>query len=100
MRGTPPYQSPDIIPGAEAWDVSSDLFAAGVVLYLLVCHEHPYENWEPRLGRQPRDPRAFRTELPAEFADFLVKACAPERQERFVSASEMRAALKAASQGL
>ena len=36
----------NIVPGADAWDVSPDLFAAGVVLYQLVCHEHPYEKDE------------------------------------------------------
>jgi serine/threonine protein kinase len=97
VRGTPPYQPPDIIPGADTWDVSPDLFAAGVVLYQLVCHEHPYQNWEPCLDQEPREPRQFRPELPAEFVEFLTRACAPRRQDRFATADEMRAALDTAS---
>jgi ATP-dependent Lon protease len=99
-RGTLPYQSPDIIRGAEGWDVSADLFAAGVVLYRLVCQEHPYENWEPRLDRSPSDPREYRPELPPDFAAFLTKACAAHRQDRFKTAREMRAELEVVGRGL
>jgi len=93
FSGTPPYQSPDIHPGIDTWDVSPDLFATGVVLYELLCHEHPYEHREPRLDREPRDPRMFRPELSPSLAAFLLKACACHRDERFATARAMRAAL-------
>src|SRR5207253_7353820 len=36
QSGTPPYQAPDA--DLTRWDVSTDLFAAGVVLYQLLCN--------------------------------------------------------------
>jgi len=93
LSGTPPYQSPDVHPGIETWDVSPDLFATGVVLYELLCHEHPYEQRQPRLDRNPRDPRDVRPDLSPALAAFLLKACARYRDERFVTARAMRAAL-------
>ncbi|MGI8552326.1 MAG: methylation-associated defense system protein kinase MAD6, partial [Dehalococcoidia bacterium] len=95
LSGTPPYQAPDIMAASfAAWDVSPDLFATGVVLYELLCNEHPYESSQPRVDLRPRDPRSFRPELSAELAGFLLKACAPFRDQRFATAREMRVALE------
>jgi ATP-dependent Lon protease len=91
--GTEPYQPPDI--GETSWNVSTDLFAVGVVLYELVCGEHPYPNALPRADMNPRDPSHFRRDVPASLARFLLKACAPMSDERFASSHEMRAALAA-----
>jgi serine/threonine protein kinase len=89
--GTEPYQPPDV--GETTWDVSTDLFATGVVLYELICGEHPYPNAWPRIDEMPRDPRQFLRDLPTGLASFLLKACAPLSDERFSTAREMRAAL-------
>ncbi len=41
QSGTRPYQAPDA--NLTRWDVSTDLFAVGVVLYELLCNgQHPY----------------------------------------------------------
>jgi serine/threonine protein kinase len=93
--GTPRYQSPDIIAGLESWDVSPDLFAVGVVLYELLTSQHPWEGEMPRPDAPPRDPRRFRSELAPAVAEFLLKACAPQRADRFASAHEMRTVLEA-----
>lgn len=95
QSGTPPYQSPDLVPGVDSWNPSPDLFASGVVLYELLCCEHPYEQAQPRVDRQPRDPRDFRQDISPALAAFLMKACAPWRAERFATATEMRVALEA-----
>jgi serine/threonine protein kinase len=93
FSGTPPYQAPDV--GFNQWDPSTDLFAAGVTLYEMACQHHPYENDTPSMHGRPRDPRQFRTDLPAPLAQFLIRACAPLRTERFKSAKEMSGALEA-----
>jgi hypothetical protein len=95
LSGTPRYKSPDIIPGVETWDVSPDLFATGVVLYELLCWQHPYDGDIPRADLMPRDPRQFRPELSPALAAFLLKACAPLRGDRFANARELRTALDA-----
>jgi serine/threonine protein kinase len=94
VSGTPPYQPPDA--DLTRWDVSTDLFAVGVTLYEMLCDgQHPYAQARPMPDVNPRDPRQFRKDLSAPLAQFLLKACAPERTARFQTAMEMRAALDA-----
>ncbi len=70
QSGTPPYQAPDV--NLTRWDVSTDLFAVGVVLYQLLCDgRHPYPGSKPMVGEQVIDPRTIRPDLNPELADFL-----------------------------
>jgi DNA-binding XRE family transcriptional regulator len=89
--GTPPYQPPE--GDLAIWDVTTDLFAAGVVIYELVTGEYPYVGGFPRSDQQPQDPRSFRPDLPLPLVHFLIQATAARRDERFQSAVEMRRAL-------
>ncbi len=94
VSGTPPYQPPDA--DLTLWDVSTDLFAVGVTMYELLCDgKHPYPGARPMGGVEPTDPRQYRPDLPQRLADFLLRACASERAERFTTAAEMRADLEA-----
>jgi hypothetical protein len=93
QSGTPPYQPPDA--GLTRWDVSIDLFAVGVVLYQLLCNgNHPYPNAVPTVDRPVINPRIMRSDLSAELAEFLVKACAPGSADRFTSAADMQLTLR------
>ncbi|HKO37394.1 MAG TPA: BREX system Lon protease-like protein BrxL [Solirubrobacterales bacterium] len=92
QSGTPPYQPPDGDFGR--WDVATDLFAVGVMLYELLCDgEHPYPRSQPVANAQPSDPKSVRPDLNDELAGFLLKSCAPERSARFATAIEMQARL-------
>jgi uncharacterized protein (TIGR02653 family) len=94
VSGTPPYQAPDA--NLTRWDVSTDLFAVGVTLYELLCDgNHPYEQSRPTAGVEPRDPRQYRRDMTDGLAEFLVRACAPDRSDRFQTAADMRGELKA-----
>jgi serine/threonine protein kinase len=91
--GTPPYQPPDA--GVTRWDVTTDLFAVGVLLYQLLCDGgHPFQNAAPMVGQQVIDPRTIRPGLGADLAEFLVKACAPASTDRFATAAGMRDVLR------
>jgi len=91
--GTPPYQPPDA--GLTRWDVSTDLFAVGVLLYRLLCDgQHPFPNAMPMAGVPVTDPRAIRPDLSPGLAGFLVRACAPASADRFSTAADMRLALR------
>ncbi len=93
QSGTPPYQPPDA--DLTHWDVSTDLFAVGVLLYQLLCNgSHPYPNAMPVLDGVVIDPRTSRSDLGTDLAEFLVKACAPASRDRFATAGEMRLALR------
>ncbi|HEY7147527.1 MAG TPA: serine/threonine-protein kinase [Streptosporangiaceae bacterium] len=99
QSGTPPYQPPDA--GLARWDVSTDLFAVGVLLYQLLCDgHHPFPNAMPVIDEQVTDPRTIRPELGSSLAEFLIKACAPANGDRFSTAAEMRAALRSIRAGL
>ena len=93
VSGTPPYQPPEA--DLTRWDVSTDLFAVGVTLYELLCNgEHPYPNGHPMSSEQVRDPRQFRPDLNLKLADFLRRACAPRRDDRFQAAAQMKSELE------
>ena len=90
--GTPPYQPPDA--DLTRWEVTPDLFAVGVILYELLCEgHHPYPNAMPMVDEPVIDPRKIRPDLTADLAEFLIKACAPVKADRFPTAAEMRDAL-------
>jgi serine/threonine protein kinase len=92
QSGTPPYQPPDV--DLTRWDVAPDLFAVGVILYELLCNgHHPYPNRMPVVYEPVIDPRTIRPDLNAELAQFLTKACAPAKLDRFSTAVEMQLAL-------
>jgi hypothetical protein len=93
QSGTPRYQPPDA--GLTRWDVSTDLFAVGVLLYQLLCNgHHPFPNAVPMTGESVTDPRTFRSDLDPDLAEFLIKACAPASVDRFATAADMKAALR------
>ena len=95
QSGTPPYQAPDA--DLTRWDVSTDLFAVGVMLYELLCDgHHPYPGSRSMVGEKAIDPRTIRPELSNAIAEFLLKACAADRADRFTTAKEMKSALEAA----
>jgi hypothetical protein len=93
QSGTPRYQPPDA--DLTSWDVSTDLFAVGVLLYQLLCNgSHPYPNALPVIDGPVTDPRTIRSDLGPDLAEFLIKACAPASRDRFPTAAEMRLALR------
>ena len=93
QSGTPPYQPPDA--GLTRWDVSTDLFAVGVLLYQLLCNgHHPFPDAMPMLGVPVIDPQTIRGDISPELAEFLIMACAPGRADRFATAADMQLALR------
>jgi len=93
QSGTPPYQPPDA--DLTRWEVTPDLFAVGVILYELLCDgHHPYPNARPMVDEPVIDPRKIRPDITADLAEFLIKACAPAKADRFTTAAEMRNALR------
>ncbi|ORX53259.1 Pkinase-domain-containing protein [Hesseltinella vesiculosa] len=47
--GSPHYASPEIVRGIPYFGPSSDIWSSGVVLYLLLCGHHPFD--DKRTGR-------------------------------------------------
>ena len=80
------YLPADAAPDAADPDV--DLFAAGIVLHELLTGDHPFEVRDPVGGQL-----SINAALSSEIRNLIARACAPHRENRFVSAGEFRAAL-------
>ena len=80
------YLPADAAPDAADPDV--DLFAAGIVLHELLTGDHPFEDRDPVGGQL-----SINAALSSEIRNLIARACAPHRENRFVSAGEFRAAL-------
>jgi serine/threonine protein kinase len=86
-----PYMDPALFHEAVT-DRRNDLFGLGVTAYETLTGRLP---WSPaqRPRAHPRDPREFVKDLDRDTATFLMKAIHPDLDQRFQSATEMKAAL-------
>ncbi|HEV3190824.1 MAG TPA: protein kinase [Polyangiaceae bacterium] len=98
--GTPEYMSPEQARG-DPLDARSDLYTVGVILYQILTGRLPFEADSPtqvvlaHLTEAPRDPRevAPDRQIPAPFADLVLKALAKEPENRFQDADAFSAEL-------
>ena len=99
--GTSAYMSPEQIAGAEDIDYRADFYSLGCVLFECLAGQPPFhaarEEAILRLhlaGKHPKI-RKLRKDTPKELAAVLDKALQNEREDRWQSAAEMKAALPA-----
>lgn len=86
----------------EIVDKRSDLYSAGICLWEMLAGKNPFDTGESALMlmhrvSNPEIPsiRTIRPDLPEALDDFLKKAIAPDPDDRFASAEEMRGRLTA-----
>jgi serine/threonine protein kinase len=97
--GTAGYMSPEQVRG-EKLDARSDLFSFGLVLYEMATGKRAFagdsgpELQEAILTKMPGAVRRANPKLPARFEQVLSKALEKNREARYQSAAEMRAALQ------
>ncbi len=81
----------------QAQKIDRDIYALGITFYECITSKYPFDDQDPKLRRdkQPRDPRSFTAckDLSDELVQFLMKAIAPHRLDRFSSAREFAEAL-------
>lgn len=107
LVGTPGYAAPEQIL-AETVDARTDVYAAGLVAYLLVAGRGPFDDagdtravLRAHLSQAPSAPSLVCSEpLPPELDEVILKALEKRPQDRFQSAAEMRAALAEVEQAL
>jgi len=101
LLGTPYYTSPEQAEGKSAVDHRVDLYSAGVIFYEMITGRLPFSNTAYgklllEIASIPvPDPRLFIPDLPDDIRAFVLKSMAKSPLERFQSASEMLAALRA-----
>lgn len=100
VLGTVKYLAPEQVEGGPV-DGRTDLYALGAVLYEAVCGEAPFRAETPaalalaRMHRDPTRPSLVLNEVPADLEDTIVRAMSRAPGERFATANDMRAALRA-----
>ncbi|MFY2560587.1 protein kinase domain-containing protein [Corallococcus terminator] len=97
VKGKYLFFSPEQARGEDV-DARTDVWAAGVVLYQMLCGRLPLQGpqyvvmHQLQEGRFP-SPRTLRPELPVELDDIVQKALAVKKEERFESAHAFAEAL-------
>jgi serine/threonine-protein kinase len=102
--GTAQYLSPEQARG-EAVDARSDVYAAGCVLFELLCGHPPFVGDSPvsvayqHVREDPRAPSELNPEVGPDVDAVVLKALAKNPANRYQSAAEMRADLLRAAGG-
>ncbi|CAN5194556.1 N/A [soil metagenome] len=95
LLGTPAYMSPEQLRNSKEADARTDLWAAGVLFYEMLCDRHPFPA-PTEFGRlavilnQPPEPL---DDVALPFASLIERALAKNKDARFASADDMLAAL-------
>jgi serine/threonine protein kinase len=91
--GSPPYMAPEQFQGRAV--LASDIYSVGVILYQMLTGQLPYFSPNPaqieRMVAQGRctPPRIRNSQIPREVSDIIMKAIAPEVNDRYQRASEL-----------
>jgi serine/threonine-protein kinase len=102
--GTPSYLSPEQAEGKKA-DARSDLYAAGVVLFEMVCgrrpfvHENPLDIVRDHVETPPPRPRSLAPAISDELEQVMLRALAKDPNARYQTADAFIAALGACPDG-
>jgi serine/threonine protein kinase len=105
VLGTPNYMSPEQALGDKV-DGRSDVFSTGAVLYEMLTGHKPFEaDSTPSVlfqvvHRQPPPVRRWAPEVPTVIVAVVNRSLEKDREKRFASAGDMRAAVATARQAL
>ena len=100
ILGTPSYMSPEQFLGQPV-DGRSDIFSCGVILYQFLTGEKPFTGtvttiMHKVLKEEPLPPSMLNVTLPPTWDAIVKKAMAKNPAERYQTAAEFAAAIKAA----
>lgn len=104
ISGTFLFMAPEQLQGGGA-DVRSDLYSAGLVLYVMATGRHPFREGslaalvEDVLHRAPLPPRSLRPELSPRLQELILKCLEKDPERRYQSARELEVDLSRASAG-
>ena len=91
--GSPPYMAPEQFDGKAVF--ASDLYSFGVMMYQMLTGMLPYDAPAPgdlgrlRRGELVSPPRLRKPSVPKAFNDIVMKAMAPDLQNRYQRAGDL-----------
>jgi serine/threonine protein kinase len=97
IAGTPAYMAPEAFD--EQRFIETDIWAVGIILYQLLSGKNPFsvKNLDQLINAiVKQDPEPLPATLPLSLRQVVIKALQKNPQDRYHSASEMKAALQAA----
>ncbi|WP_245682403.1 protein kinase domain-containing protein [Archangium gephyra] len=100
LMGTPEFMAPEQCGGQDV-DARTDLYAVGVLGYLLLtgttpfCGSNAAEILVAHLQQAPRPPHEVRPGIPPSLSAVLLRALAKRPEARYATAAELRSALEA-----
>ncbi|MEQ1515562.1 MAG: serine/threonine-protein kinase [Usitatibacteraceae bacterium] len=86
--GSPIYMAPEILTGTKA-TVQSDIYALGMVMYMLLAGRAPFEATNAQslayqiVNHEPLPPSSFREGIPAPVEDIVKQAIAKDAAKRY-----------------
>lgn len=86
VMGTPFYMSPEQLKNSRDVDARADIYSVGVVLYEALTGNVP--------TGVPRPASQVSSEVPPALDTIILKCVAPDPRERYLNATELRAALR------
>ncbi len=98
--GTPAYMAPEQFTPCEKTNYDQiDIYAVGTTLYYMLTGELPFKGdnqfilREAKLFSEPTKPRDINREIPKQVENIILMALKRDPEERYKTASEMRAAI-------
>ncbi len=96
--GTIEFLAPELIEGKDP-SVASDVYAAGMTMYELLCAKLPFQGgtdynlMQEILKKRPPSPEKINSAVPAALANIVMKALEKKPENRYADAKAMQAAL-------
>lgn len=100
MVGTLPFMAPELFKNVKASGVKTDIYAFGVVLYIMLTGINPFydedqnELISKHLNTEPSPPHALNSDVPPELSEITLKCLMKDPGHRFNTFEEIKLELE------
>jgi tetratricopeptide (TPR) repeat protein len=100
MAGTLPFMAPELFSEANAAGIKSDIYAFGIVLYMMLTYVNPFYSEDPtdiisnHMALEPDDPSELNIEVPETLSRLVLRCLAKTQGERYDNFEEIKRSLE------